>query len=407
MTPNTFVHIGDVHLKHGHPRNGDRLAALDQIVAEVTPLPVVSAILIPGDLFDAKSSVEDRNALAVRLQAFAAVAPVVLVRGNHDVPGDLDIFARLKARWPVYVVTRPTVLEVPLTTGDTAAIACVPYPDKVGLVAAGIAPGETSQTGAEVLDVIFMQLAAELAAFRTGGAIPLFAGHLNVRGSVASTGQPQIGMELEIETATLARLPVVYAALSHIHKPQEIGTGVYAGSIARLDYGEIEEKSYCVVACNRGAEGWTASYTRRPIHCPPMHHIEGQLTSGGFTEKDGTAHHAMLVDWTGADVRVRYTYNASERSVLREDTIREIFGKALRLKIEGVAVPDRALRNPEVAAAKTLPEKLAAYLQVDHLTPSVADKLALLQTKDQAAVLIDVAAALAEIEAPERVTAAA
>lgn len=430
-----FIHIGDIHLRHGHPRNPDRLAALAQIIDESHAEPV-SAYLIPGDLFDTKSTVDDRNLLADTLQDFAAHAPVVLVRGNHDAPGDLDIFARLKTRWPVYVVTQPQVLQVPLATGGTAAIAALPYPDKSVLVSRGVTPGETSQTARELLDVIFMQFAQELSTLRVGGAIPLFIGHVNVRGSISSTGQPQVGTELEIDQAILARLPVVYAGLSHIHRPQEVGIGVYAGSIARLDYGEVEEKSYVAVMCERGAGGWTASYERRSIDVPPMIHIDGRLYRDGFHFEhddwmcltcsgtgagvyhegegalpcafcDGTGQRAS---WAGCDVRVRYRYLASERAALSEACIRERFNDALRLKIESFAEVDRDLRAPEVAAAKTLPDKLAAFYKVERLTPAVADKLAWLERDDQTQLLAHVAASLKAIESPapaERATVAA
>lgn len=417
MSTNTFVHIGDVHLQCGHPRNEDRLQALNEIIDE-THTECVSAYLIPGDLFHMKSTAADRNLLADRLQDLSAHAPVVLVRGNHDAIGDLDIFARLKSRWPVYVVTRPQVLQVPLPTGDTAAIACLPYPDKGGLVVQGVAPGETSQTGLELLDAIFMQFAHELSTLRVSGCIPLFVGHVNVRGSISSTGQPQVGTEVEIDVGHLARLPVVYCGLSHIHRPQEIGRGVYAGSIARLDFGEVEEKSYVVVTCEPDASGWTAVYERRPLDVPPMFHIDSRLDRHGFSvdsmdeSHDEEIHRRLAAkDWAGTDVRVRFRFRASERSILDpETTIRPLFAGALRLKIEGIAEPDRDLRAPEVAAAATLEQKLAVYRKVEQLPPSLVEKLAMLEQHELEHVLAHVATLVKAVEFPattEKATVAA
>jgi DNA repair exonuclease SbcCD nuclease subunit len=430
MTSSTFVHVGDVHLQATSPRNPDRLQAFDQILTEGLQLPHLAAWLIPGDLFHARSTIDDRNALAERLVRMAAVAPVVLVRGNHDAYGDLEIFARLKAAWPVVVVTRPMVLSVPCATGETAAIACLPYPDKVGLVAAGVEPSAVSPTAAALLDVIFMQLAHELEVPRVSGAIPLFLGHANIRGAIASTGQPQIGLEQEIDRLSLERLPVLYCGLNHIHKPQEVGTGVYAGSIAAMDHGETEAKSYVVLETERQADGsWAATWTRRPIHTPPMFHIDGELTREGFQPDhdewmcpacSGTGDNASASEgvciaccgsgrrrWDGCDVRVRYRYKASERAAFSEATVRDLFVGALRLKVEGVAVADRNLRAPEVAAAKTLPEKLAAYFKTDSLSPSLAAKLALLERHDADQVFGEVAQALAAIERPQETTVAA
>lgn len=400
-----FIHVGDVHLQAGHPRNADRLQALSQIVEEGLALEQLGAWLIPGDLFHQRSTPEDRNELATTLALMAAKAPVVLVRGNHDQPGDLDIYSRLRATWPVYVAINPGVIDIPLATGEVAVIACLPYPTKAGLAGTGVVPSDTSQTSVDLFDVIFMDFGNALEQCRGGRVIPLFMGHVNVRGSVSSTGQPQIGQELELDRLALARLPAVYCALNHIHKAQEVGYGVYAGSIAAMDHGETEAKSYVVVEAYRhgGTTEWTASWSRRPINTPRMWHIDGTLDREGFHFTDAVA----LEDLAGGDVRVRYHYKASEKAALSENTIREIFASALRLKIEGVVIPDRDLRAPAVAAARTLPEKLAAYRNVDQLETSVAVKLALLQAADVDGVLAQVAERLMDIEQPERATVAA
>lgn len=407
---NRFVHIGDVHLQAGHARNADRLASLDQIVADGLALEHLAAWLIPGDLFHTRSSVTDRNELAERLTRMAAAAPIVLVRGNHDQPGDLDIFARLKATWPVYLATRPGVLLVALATGETAAIACLPYPDRFGLVAAGVAPGDVVPTAGELLDVICMQLAHELAVARVSGAIPLFAGHVNVRGAVMSTGQPSIGVEIELDQAMLARLPVVYCALNHIHKPQEVGAGVFAGSIAAMDHGETEAKSYVVVEAVRRPDGsWESSWVRRPLVTPPMFHVEGELTRDGFSWQvvgEEAPHDGAAIDWTGCDVRVRYTFKASERAALNEDLVRPNFAGALRLKVEPIAILDRALRSQAVADARTLSDKLVAYASTAGVVASeaVLTKLARLESTDPAQLLADVARTLAHLETPPHET---
>jgi DNA repair exonuclease SbcCD nuclease subunit len=76
-------------------------------------------------------TIEDRNALAGRLARMAACAPVVLCYGNHDLPGDLDVFAKLKSKYPIAVVDTPRVLTIEVATKQgvrTAAIFVLPYP---------------------------------------------------------------------------------------------------------------------------------------------------------------------------------------------------------------------------------------------------------------------------------------
>lgn len=407
-----FVHIGDAHLQSTGSRNAAKLAALDQVIAEGSALPNLGAWLVPGDLFHTKSSVEDRNDWSRRLRLMANRAPVAICYGNHDVPGDLDILGRLEAKWGIYVFTEQTVFRMPLATGHIAALAVLPYPTKAGLVSAGIAKGDVIPAAAELLDLLFVSFAGELQAAMRKGDVPLFMGHVNVAGSLVSNGQPQIGMEIEIDASMLGRLPAVYCALNHIHKAQAIGGGVYAGSIAPMSWGEIESKAYNVVDCTRAVDGqWVAGWQSELICTAALYHVEGLLTRDGFTWQvtagPGGDVQTAPASWRGCEVRVRYKFAQSEKSVLDQARVLVEFVDAARLEVEPIAVPDRALRSPEVAAARTLAEKLAAYQQAPALTPSLSAKLAVLEHSDSLAVIGAVQQQLAAIEAGERAMVAA
>jgi exonuclease SbcD len=242
----SLVHIGDFHAAPG-PRNADRYRALDQIIRGGLALERLGAWLWPGDLNHARMSIDDRNALADRLQRMAAAAPVLIVPGNHDAPGDLEIFGRLKTGWPITVIERPACIRIRLAGGGNATVFCLPYPTKAGLTALGAAPDEIVPAAAEALDHIFMQAAGELAQARAAGDLTLMIGHVNVAGSLTSVGQPNIGHEIEIGPRHLDRLGDIYKGLNHIHKAQAIAGAHYAGSVCRLDWGEVEEKRYLVI----------------------------------------------------------------------------------------------------------------------------------------------------------------
>lgn len=353
MKPCTFVHIGDTHL-HPGPRNADRLRALDQIINENIDRPDLAAWLWPGDLFHARSTIEDRNALAERLRLMAGKAAVVMVYGNHDLAGDLDIFAKLATAWPIYVVARPQVLSVPLATGDLGTIFCLPYPNEAGLVSQGVAPGDLISTARQALDAIFMDAAARLAT----AEIPLAIGHVNVSGAMTSTGQPSIGQEIEIDGGLIARLGSVYVGLNHIHVAQRIAGAQYAGSICRLSWGETEPKSYIRVHYERDGS-WRIGEV--PLDVAPMFHVEGMLSREGFIyEVKGGDKPAS---WHGCEVRARLRFNQSEKGILefQKAHVFAEFAESKRFELELVAVPDSGVRAPEVAAARTLPEKVAAW----------------------------------------------
>lgn len=393
MARHTVLHIGDTHL-HPGPRQQDRVAALNQILLRAHQLAAagdLAAVLWPGDFFHQKSTPEDRNILAGFLQSFARLAPVVGVYGNHDVPGDLEVFTRISAPWPITIVDTPQVLRMRLATNHSAAIFSLPYPHRAGIVSAGAAHAEIAQTAEQALDAIFQQMAEELIEARGEGFLPLTIGHINVGGAVLSSGQPNIGAEIELTPALLERLPSGPVALNHIHKHQRLqDRAVYAGSIARMDFGENEEKGYVewtyddsIVEVEDGLQ-WTWRFM--PLDVPQQLHVDGELTRDGF--KCDENDHYMLTH-SGADIRVRYRYLKADAGVIDVDQIRSIFSGARSLKLEGVPQLTHEMRAPEIAAAVTLDEKVVLYCERHGIavTDGLRGKLSSLQSGDPAEVL--------------------
>lgn len=395
--------IGDLHLLPG-PRNADKRAALLQIITEGLALEQLGAWVIAGDLNHARPDIADQNFLDDCFQRMGDRAPVFIVGGNHDLAGSLDGFGKLASAWPIYVVTAPQVLDAKLATGERVAVACLPYPQRAQLVSAGIAPDQVIGEARHALEDIFRQFAAELTSARAIGRSTMFLAHVNVAGAMTCAGQPNINAEIEIDGALLGLLGDCPKIANHIHLPQEIGGLVYPGSVSAVDWGETHAKRYVVVTMD--AAGW--SIDSYPISSTPLYHVEGELTRDGFTwhvadGPDGAALEAPA-SWDGCDVRCRYRFAASEKRVLDESLVRPPFAGARRVEYEPVAVPDRGLRAPEVAAARTLPEKVAAWAAINGtvLTDETSEKLSLLSSGDPETVLSQVAqhvAALVETRA--------
>lgn len=395
-----LVAIGDTHLAQD-ARNESRLRALDQIVAESATLDA-DLFLWPGDLFHAKSTSADRIDLAERLQLLADMAPVLICRGNHDGDGELEIFGRLRSTFPIYVVTHPECLRLQCAGGAWATVAILPYPFKAGLVGAGVAHADQVDTAADVMDPIFMKFADDLARARAEGDLTFFMGHVNIAGSRLSSGQPNIGREIEIGRPHLDRLGSVLKIVNHIHLPQETGGAIYPGSIAPMNWGETHQCRYLLVEL---ADSFTCTVHSRPLHSAPMFLVEGDLDASGFAlaedADEETQRRFMAADWSGCDVRCRYRYRASERAALDADHVHALFASALRLKVESVVIPDREVRAAGVATAKTLHDKLAAMRPDGLLPASVATKVTTLEQRDRDSVLADVRAWLAAIERGE------
>jgi len=400
--------IGDAHLRTASRRNALRVAALDQIVAAAHDLRP-NVIVWPGDLFDTKSTIDDRNLLRHYVKALAALAGVVIVRGNHDAPGDLDIFGDLQTAHGVKVITRPESF----TVAGRCTVLCLPYPDDAGLAALGIAPPDVPDVAAAALDAIFMEFAGTLETLRREGfALPaLFIGHANVVGAVASTGQPLIGAEIALRPEHLDRLgPDVPKILNHIHAPQDVHGATYVGSIAPADWAETERKRFLVL--DHDGTRWTV--TSHPLQLPRLWHVEGTFDGKAVAwvvkkGPDGPVE-ATPASFAGDEVRVRFRFQASDagRLDLARAQLSADFADVAHLELEPVAVPDRAVRAPEVAAAKTTADKLRAYCALSgvEVSDGVLAKLAALETQDAARVLEALEQRLQLLQAAETAVAA-
>lgn len=378
------VHIGDTHGRTDE-RSADQFTSLDAAIGVAERLAAAETLALiawPGDLFHSVSDAATRNALQVRALQLAELAPVVIVRGNHDLAGELDVFARLRSRWPIAVSSTPEVLHIETAAWNPdsepnassrrrfARVFTLPYPNKAALVAAGTPPALVSQAARAALDGLMAYGAAELAApppaYARPACLNLVLGHGNVAGAQSSVGQPQIGNEIEFDAQMFERFgPDVYIGLSHIHKHQVVGRAVFAGSLCRLDFGELEPKGI-VVATFEGAAftGWRFEH----LDVRKMFHIEGTLAPAGFeyvvTRAAGMTELPKILpagSFAGADVRVRYTYKRSQLPQLNVALIHAEFAEARTLKIE--AIPDREtdVRAPEIAAATTVAGKVEAF----------------------------------------------
>jgi len=394
----SIVHIGDFHARPD-ARNPERYRALDQVITEAEALPRLGLWVWPGDLNHARMTIADKNALRARVQRMGQRAPVLVCRGNHDEPGDLDFLAHIKAGFPIDVVNEPGCVRVRMATGQFATVFVLPYPDKARLVAAGVAKTDVIGVGADLFEPIFMAAAAELEAARAAGDLTLMIGHINVAGSRTSVGQPNIGRELELSPKHLDRLGDIPKLLNHIHYGQEIAGAWYAGSVTRQNFGEVEPKRYLVVHFYDE----DTQIVSCPIDVPAMWHIEGELTRDGFTWQAKAGERGAVLEppasWKGCEVRVRYRYKASEKSILAEARVLAEFADALRLKVEPVAVPDRDPRAPEVVAARTLPAKVAACLKTDLLELSLEQKVLALEHAEPAQLLAEVDRLIGRLEA--------
>jgi len=255
-----LLHLSDWHLgrtTYGEPRAPDH----DEVIAEIERLAreeKPDLVIHTGDLFDGVRPpyAEIRRGLEA-LQELAAVAPVVVVAGNHDSAALFRIFRQLlgdgsrihfvdKARKPA----DGGVLDFDLG-GERARVAALPFVHANRAVDAFEEPGGWTAAYADRIARIENRLLEGLQdGYHPSRDVLLFAAHLHVAGARFSGSERQIHVSEDYATR-LEHVPTVsYAAFGHIHRPQKVpGTtpGRYAGSPIQLDFGEVGEEKQVVL----------------------------------------------------------------------------------------------------------------------------------------------------------------
>ncbi len=343
----------------------------------------VGLVLHSGDVYERKSTPDERRAAAGFFQRCASLAPVVIVRGNHDVRHDLVLLGLLDAQHTIHVVEDARIIDV-----AGAQVACLAWPRRSSIIALA-AKRDLGHEGAEQIagDALRAVLRGMGQQMLARDCPKILLAHAMVRGSKTSTGQPLIGMDMEVGLDDLRLAGADFYALGHIHMSQswEVkGTAddripdadvVYPGSPRRTAFGEIEKKGYVIY--DTDGDWW--EHVETP--CAPMLLLESSWVGGDDTGMPGCFEHVFRIDQAGAEIRFRYTVDADQREaafaaavVLR---MQALASGIAAMKLDAVFRSSVKARAPEVAMAKGTRDKLKAFWesQADPPPPERRERL--------------------------------
>ncbi|HAU30689.1 MAG: Nuclease SbcCD, D subunit [candidate division TM6 bacterium GW2011_GWF2_43_17] len=267
----TFVHTADLHYgveNYGRvdPQTGIHTRLLDfhnafSFVVTKAIEHNVDFFLMCGDAYKTAhpTPTQQRLLLENLLRLYQAKIPVILIVGNHDIPGSfgkshtLDLFDKLPVEG-FHVVSKPTLLIVSTKNGPVQIIG-IPWPTR-NTLSLNQAPlstrsGQITQEISRLLSTEMQKLAAQLNPHNPA----ILAGHLTASTGTfsgsekcATTGQDPIFLPSQ-----LALPGIDYIALGHLHRYQQVNPAqtppiVYSGSVERIDFGEIKDtKGFCLV----------------------------------------------------------------------------------------------------------------------------------------------------------------
>jgi DNA repair exonuclease SbcCD nuclease subunit len=381
------LHLADLHIYLQGPRAEECRRILDWTAAnaqEVKP----NVITIAGDVFERRSTPQERIYFAEILRALSAAAPVVAIGGNHDDYDDLRLF-REEYGWrlAVGIHLEPGVVSV---AGVTFAL--LPWPNLANLVKAGAGESILDRRAAAtagLLDIVRGFRLDPQVSLRTQPS--LLVTHLSVTGASMDSGQPVCGgEEIALSADELLESGAAGVALGHIHLRQSMATldrrpVWYAGAPFRGSFGEAKgTKGGLIWDWDPELNRWSVTPWEVPARSMVLIETAWIPAEEGQEPPDVNLladHEETIPD---ADVRIRITFPAEYREAMRAAMAEPI--EAVKAVAHAVAVEERATvisrtRCVEITEARTTFDKVQAWAQAvgAEVPADAAEKLGTLE----------------------------
>lgn len=264
-----FLHTSDWHV--GKPirnlkRDDEYQAALAEVL-DIARREQVDCLLVAGDIFDSVAPPPEAERIVFDFfrELIGARIPAVVIAGNHDHPRRLNAFSRVLDLVDVHVRGEPVsaeeggVIEIRSRDGkDTAVIAALPWVSErtvrdFGSLFTG------GQPFAEYAQGVNEMMAHLAKAFRPN-AVNILLAHVFLSGSVVAPESGERPLHVgNVYAVNPQMIPAVaqYAALGHVHKPQQfaLANTHYCGSLLQCDFGEAgQPKGVNIVDITPGAK---------------------------------------------------------------------------------------------------------------------------------------------------------
>jgi DNA repair protein SbcD/Mre11 len=374
-----LLHTSDWHLGielATESRRADHELAIDSVV-ELAKDYQPDAIVHTGDLFDHARPGADDQALAVdALRRLSAIAPIVVVGGNHDnnvmLDNAWDPLAggdRLRFRGRLRRPEAGGVVVIPVADNRRILICAVPFVTQHSF-ARFDRPGETTAgftNGIKRIHDTFNEWLEHNADPASDKVI--WAAHLLVDGARPAGSERKVDLADDYATSTSAIPPVSYAAFGHIHRAQELPgtiTGRYAGGLLPFRFDEARE----------GAEAKTVVLVELPATGAAKMTLAPLSTGRSLIEVTARLEDlpARAKELEGAFVRVTVPLDGPVPGLSLQ--VAEALPGAIVIQTIPELKGAGKAKAKKIAESSDLGEMLERWLTENHVTGSNADRTA-------------------------------
>jgi len=387
------AHIDIVNFGRHDPQSGlpvrvmDFLKSLDTII-DTAIAEKVDLVLFAGDAY------KDRNPTPTfqrewgkrMMRLSRAGIPTLLLVGNHDYSPALGRAHSLESYDTldvphIHTVDKPVFLTPADLEGLPLQVIALPWISRSGFIAildmSMVEPGK-------VYEVMEERLIKRINSWleEADPSLPtILTAHASVQGAkYGSERSVMLGQDLVLSGSLVRDPRLDYVALGHIHKPQELNPNghppvVYSGSIERIDFGEVEDDKFFVIAdVEKGHTHveWRKLDGIRPfidrfLRLEKQENITQQIISA-LPAKESLA---------GAIIRLTLEYPRDWEPLIDEASLGEYTSGAFEFHLQKKPLIDTRIRLPENQTIGSLSplELLEKYLLASHVDPEDIDEL--------------------------------
>ena len=386
-----ILHFADAHIDiatHGKhdPETGlpiralDFLKALDTIIDHAIS-EKVDLVIFAGDAYkDRTPSPTFQREWGKRIIRLPqADIPALLLVGNHDIsPASgrahtLQEFDTLQVP-KVRVLYKPELLKPADLWGLQLQVLSLPWVFRSSLVAAlGLSAVEEDTVHEEIEKRLTTILQARMDELDP--ALPtVLVGHGSVQGAVYGNERTvMLGKDLVLPGSLVKDPRLDYTALGHIHKYQDLNPGlhppvVYAGSIERVDFGEVaDDKGFVIAEVEKG----NTSYRFVKLHGRAFFDRLVRLSMEDRAMEKILASSPNEAEAENAIFRLVIEYPRELEADIDEPALRQKFASALEFHLVRLPQAEARLRLPtdqNIASYSPL-ELLTTYWKSTHAQP--------------------------------------
>jgi len=387
------AHIDIVNFGRHDPQSGlpvrvmDFLKSLDTIIDTAID-EKVDMVLFAGDAY------KDRNPTPTfqrewgkrMMRLSRAGIPTLLLVGNHDYSPALGRAHSLESYDTldvphIHTVDKPVFLTPADLEGLPLQVIALPWISRSGFIAildmSMVEPGKVYEVMEERLIKRINSWLEEADPY-----LPtILTAHASVQGAkYGSERSVMLGQDLVLSGSLVRDPRLDYVALGHIHKPQELNPNghppvVYSGSIERIDFGEVEDDKFFVIAdVEKGHTHveWRKLDGIRPfidrfLRLEKQENITQQIISA-LPAKENLE---------GAIIRLTLEYPRDWEPLIDEASLGEYTSGAFEFHLQKKPLIDTRIRLPENQTIGSLSplELLEKYLLASHVDPEDIDEL--------------------------------